>query len=308
MAASSAPMEHSSILIKLSKADRIYHPNDVATGNVVVNCYKGWSHQGVKITVQGYVELMVATRVAGIVDTVVQAGKPTQIMSYEAEVIPPGKFNEGVIELPFKFPVKPIERRTLYESYHGAFVSIIYTITAECDRGVLKKALKKESEFIIELPAPKPVIKNSTPTFSITPEGLQNISAADRSSIPNFRINGKVHNAVCSISQPFTGEVRIELSETAIKSMELQLVRVESVITDVQAHKEATEVQQIQVAEGDVCRNMVVPLYMVFPRLFACSTVKTPHFCVEFEINLIINFADGYVVTENFPIVIYREV
>ena len=30
----------------------------------------------------------------------------------------------------------------------------------------------------------------------------------------------------------------------------------------------ATEIQNIQIADGDVCRNLVIPIYMVFPRLF----------------------------------------
>lgn len=302
------PMEHSSILIKLNKADRIYHVDEIVTGHIVVNCYKGWSHQGIKIIVDGSVNLSVATRVAGMIDAVISAGKPINILKYENEVSPPGKFNDGVIEIPFSFPIKPIDnKRGLYESYHGAFISIIYSITAECDRGVMKKSLKKESEFIIEVPQVKPKGKEGT-IFNISPENIENIPESLRSSIPLFKISGKLHNSVYTISQPFTGEVKIESSKTAIKSIDLQLVRVESVITDQNTYKEATEIQTIQVAEGDVCRNMTVPLYMVFPRLFSCSTMKTPLFCIEFEVNLMILFIDGYVVTENFPIVIYRDV
>ena len=304
----SAPIEHSSILIKLSKPDRIYHPSDVVSGVVIVNCFKGWSHQGVKITVEGNVALSIATRVAGMIDTVVAYGKPVTVLKHEAEIAPAGKFNDGVIEIPFTFPVKSVEKKQLHESYHGAFVSVIYSVTAECDRGVLKKSLRKESEFIIELPGPKPKDKSDGVVFNISPESLSANAAINKANIPNFKISGKLHSSVYSISQPFAGEVKIESSSTPLKSIDLQLVRVESVITDMTTHKEATEIQTIQVAEGDVCRNLSVPLYMVFPRLFCCSTTKTPHFCVEFEINLLILFADGYMITENFPITIYREV
>lgn len=304
----SLPVEHSSVQIKLQKADRIYHLDENVSGCVLVQCYKGWSHQGVKLTVEGSVSLSVATRVAGMIDAVISAGKPIVTLKYEHEVCGPGKFNDGVIELPFTFPIKALDnKRGLYESYHGAFISIIYTITAECDRGVMKKALKKESEFIIEVPQQKPKGKEGT-IFNISPENIENISESLKSSIPSFKISGKLHNSVYTISQPFTGEVKIESSKTAIKSIDLQLVRVETIITDQNTYKEATEIQTIQVAEGDVVRNMTVPLYMVFPRLFSCSTIKTPLFCIEFEVNLMILFIDGYVVTENFPIVIYRDV
>ena len=50
----------------------------------------------------------------------------------------------------------------------------------------------------------------------------------------------------------------------------------------------------------------MIPLYMIFPRLFTCPTMLTELFKVEFEVNLIVVFADGYMVTENFPIVLYR--
>ena len=39
-----------------------------------------------------------------------------------------------------------------------------------------------------------------------------------------------------------------------------------------------SEIQNIQIADGDVCRNMPIPIYMVFPRLFTCATVEAPNF------------------------------
>ena len=45
---------------------------------------------------------------------------------------------------------------------------------------------------------------------------------------------------------------------------------------------------------------------MVFPRLFTCPTVVSEDFKVEFEVNLIVIFGDGYMITENFPITLVR--
>ena len=42
----------------------------------------------------------------------------------------------------------------------------------------------------------------------------------------------------------------------------------------------ATEIQNIQIAEGDVVRKMPIPLYMVFPRLFTCPSLSTNNFKV----------------------------
>ena len=70
--------------------------------------------------------------------------------------------------------------------------------------------------------------------------------------------------------------------------------------------REATEIQNIQIADGNVVRDLAISIYMIFPRLFTCATTKAPQFKVEFEVNLIILFADNHMVTENFPIVLYR--
>jgi len=36
--------------------------------------------------------------------------------------------------------------------------------------------------------------------------------------------------------------------------------------------REATEIQNLQVGDGDVVRGLAIPLYMIFPRIFTCPT------------------------------------
>jgi len=45
----------------------------------------------------------------------------------------------------------------------------------------------------------------------------------------------------------------------------------------------ATEVQNIQVADGDVIRDMEIPLYMMFPKIYSCPTVIHPKFQVRID-------------------------
>ena len=42
----------------------------------------------------------------------------------------------------------------------------------------------------------------------------------------------------------------------------------------------ATEIQNIQIADGNVCRGLTIPIYMIFPRLFTCPTLATSSFKV----------------------------
>lgn len=51
---------------------------------------------------------------------------------------------------------------------------------------------------------------------------------SQRSSLPKFLIRGRLDATNCVIAQPLTGELVVERSEVAIKSIELQLVRVET--------------------------------------------------------------------------------
>lgn len=49
-----------------------------------------------------------------------------------------------------------------------------------------------------------------------------------RSSLPKFLIRGHLDATNCVISQPLTGELVVESSDVLVKSIELQLVRVET--------------------------------------------------------------------------------
>lgn len=68
----------------------------------------------------------------------------------------------------------------------------------------------------------------------------------------------------------------------------------------------ATEVQNIQVADGNVISGLEIPLYMLFPKIYSCSTFIHQKFKIEFQVNLIVIFHNGYQLTENFEIRIYR--
>jgi hypothetical protein len=298
-------MESSSLEIRLSRMDRVYRPNEKVDGAVIVNAFKGWSHTGVTMTVEGLVHLNSVGK--GIALPADLGSKPTQILRIEKEVCPAGKFADGVFELPFDFILKPLEGQQLAESYHGVYISIVYTITVTCDRGVMKKGLRKDTEFLVELPSSGGPVDPLPVPFNISPETLENVSAQVLATIPKFKISGKLHKSKCPITQPLTGELTIVESFSPIRSVELQLVRVESVNLNGRNLKEATEIQNIQIGDGNVCRGLPIPMYMVFPRLFSCPTAVCPTYKIEFEVNLVVVFGDGYMITENFPIMIHRE-
>mmetsp|Transcript_1925 Transcript_1925/g.3071 ORF Transcript_1925/g.3071 Transcript_1925/m.3071 type:complete len:300 (+) Transcript_1925:159-1058(+) len=298
-------MEKSSLEIKLGRLDRVYRSKDKVDGVVLVNAFKGWAHSGINMVVEGLIHLNNAGRGLGANDPI---NKPIQILNIEKEVCPAGKFADGLVEVPFNFTLKPINGQSLVESYHGVYISIVYNIVVTCERGFMQKGLRKEIEFLVEVPNASNSMEPLPVPFSISPDSLENVNAHVLATIPKFKISGKLNKSKCPITQPLTGEVILEESFSAIRSIELQLVRVETVIgTTGRTLKEATEVQNIQIGDGNVCRNLSVPMYMVFPRLFSCPTLVTSQYKIEFEVNLVVVFADGYMITENFPLLLYRE-
>ncbi|XP_049814297.1 vacuolar protein sorting-associated protein 26C isoform X2 [Schistocerca serialis cubense] len=140
--------------------------------------------------------------------------------------------------------------------------------------------------------------------FTITPESLQNIK--DKGRIPRFLVSGHLDSTMCCITKPFTGELVVEHCEVPIKSVELQLVRVETCGCAEGYARDATEIQNIQIGEGNVPCGLAIPIYMIFPRLFTCPTLATSNFKVDFEVNIVIIFQDDHLITENFRIVLTR--
>lgn len=297
--------------VKLDRVDRTYIPGETVTGSVVVQSQGSMKHQGIKMVVEGVVTLQLSARSIGLFEAFYSSLKPVQLLSYEIDVTPSGKCPSGITEYPFQFSLNPLPEQELHETYHGVYVNVQYFINCEMPRGMMAKTLKTQKEFIIHSRASPELKKNQKDQkpfqFKISPESLQNVKESSKRKIPAFLFEGYLTNTTCDINQPFSGEFTVRKCEAEIKSIELQLVRVETCTYMEGDAREATEIQNIQIADGDVVRNLEIPIYFVFPRLFTCATALSKNFKVEFEVNLIILFSDNLMVTENFPINLYRQ-
>jgi len=277
-----------------------------------VNANGAMSHSGIKLTVEGSVVLQLSARSIGLFEAFYSSLKPVQVMQLEFDVSAAGKVPNGVTEFPFEFALKPQNKDlALFDTYHGVYVNVQYMITVEMKRGVLSSGnLKKQKEFIVEVecdPELKKAEEKAKPfAFKVSPDSLQNVKEASKKKIPDFLFEGFLTNTNCNVNKPMTGEITIKKCAVDIKSIELQLVRVESCTYMEGEAREATEIQNIQICDGNPVRGLAIPIYMVFPRLFTCSTTLAKPFKVEFEVNLIILFADNHMVTENFPLKLYR--
>jgi len=213
----------------------------------------------------------------------------------------------------------------LYSTYHGVYLSVRYKVHAEMKFGFFTRDMKKALEFYVsnngqgflqkhvqleqDIMAKKmnsDVVKQFRREFDMEPSKLQNVRKSLIGIVPDYHIVGHLTLSVCNIGRPFTGEITVVKSAVNIKSIELQLVRVESCsVADGGMVKEATEIQNLQLADGNIPVGFSLPIYMIFPRLFTCPTLITQNFRVEFEVNIIVLFTDGHQITENVPLRLY---
>lgn len=295
-----------SVDIRLSRVDRVYKPGDIISGAVVVQSKGSMSHNGVSLHLEGEVDLKLSAKSVGVFEAFYNSLKPIKLIDYKIDVAKPGKLPDGLSELPFEFKLEPLPDQQLYETYHGVFVTIGYTLTCEIKRKLIARDLQRKMEFIVEVPNTS--FPPDTPVdFKVTPEDLENVKKSSISKIPKFEIIGNLKTATCDITKPFLGELNITHSDAIIRSIELQLVRVETCGCADGFAKEATEIQNIQICDGDICRGLSVPIYMIFPRLFTCPTTAARTFKIEFEVNLVVMFKDGHLLSQNFPIRLLRK-
>jgi len=296
--------------IRLNRHSKVYHEQEPIRGVVVISSKTDLKHDGVVLSMDGHVNLQLSSKTVGIFEAFYQSVKPIQLLAYQTELGKPGKLSAGVTELPFEIPLKCRNNRVLYETYHGVFINIQYSLKCEVKRSFLiGTSLQKTVEFIVEYGS-SPSSPSPALTELVTPGEMKrmdfDMASESGSKLGIFRAHGHLDSVICPISKPFTGEIIIEKSEYPVKSIEVQLIRVETCGCAEGYAKDASEIQTIQIGEGNVCRGLPIPIFMIFPRLFSCPTVSTTNFKIEFEVNIVVVLANEFYKSENFPIKITR--
>ena len=214
----------------------------------------------------------------------------------------------------FKFPLtsENCEQNycTLYESYHGVSVSVGYEIYAEVNC-LGKQFLSKKCKLLVFVPGQGITSrfgrKRVTYQFSLDPKKIESIKLADQNLMPKFQIECFLENINCCLDKPFNGFCNIKECSTQIKSLELQFLRNERIFySDFEGTSEVSEIQNLQIGDGDVVRNLEIPVFMTFPRGFCCASLETKDVAISFEMNLIIVLVNGVVIMENYPVNLWR--
>lgn len=288
------------IKIKFDRADKYYEPGDILGGTYCFNDVQGANHSGIIMNVSGYLDTV------SIIRGKYGRGplKETERIYFlkDRKEISSSGYIEVNKDIPFEYELEAnIAGETLVETYVGVDFSIIYEVKIIILKG--SKVIEATENFHVMVRGQgidETLGKKENPLdFTIDPSSLDGSSIT---AVPKFLFEGRITSANCCITEPFDGTIVVKESELEIKSVEVQLVRCETF----EDKTNATEVQNIQVADGDVIRNLEIPLYMLFPIVYSSPTKIHSKFKIEFQINIIVIFLNGYQLTENFAIRLYR--
>ncbi|XP_072959417.1 uncharacterized protein [Typha angustifolia] len=284
----------STIELKLSRPSRVYRPGEIIEGKIIANLSSSISYQKILVTASGTVNLQVRGGVTGVIDSLYSVVKPISIMKKSIEVVSSaGRLGPGVTEINFSFILtqESNSHETLYETFHGGNINIQYLIAADITRGYLHKSLSATLEFILESNKTSLVSAPNLPelvSFYIT-QDTQKHQMMPELLTGHFRIVGKI-STVCSLADPVSGELTVEASAVPIRSIDIQLLRSESVLSGERIITDTSVIQTTQIADGDVQRFMALPIYVILPRLLVCPTLLAGPFSIEFQVSLVISF------------------
>ena len=213
----------------------------------------------------------------------------------------------------FKFPLTSDscqqDLNSLYESYKGATVSVNYEIYAEANSAGKQFISKKKNIFVV-VPGqginPQFGRKRVSYQFTLDPTKITNVKI-EQNKVPKFNIECFIDNINCCIDKPFNGFCNIKECSTDIKSIELQFLRNEKILhPEFQGVNETSEIQNLQIGDGNVIRNLEIPVFMIFRRNFSCANLDTKDCSLSFEMNLIIVLVNGVIIMDNYPVNLWR--
>lgn len=295
----------------LEKTSRTYTNNEEIKGYLQVeNAPNGVNYNSLQIVLEGYIKGQVSMKSVGALDEILPQVPPMIICRQGQVLAKQGVFTPAKIIHPFSIAIVPEAGQSLLETYTGVYISIQYEVKA------FFNVTEQKNKIATPVPIKVMVHVNGlgliegmsrapqAQAFTITPTSIANPNRLI--SLPEFRIEGELTSTIFELDKEFSGWMVVVEATKPIKSIDIQLIRIESIFSGDNGFKEPTEVQSLQIADGDVRKGAKIPLYMLFPRQFTCPTTFYKKFKVEFEINLSILFFDGYQLTKNFPIYLIR--
>lgn len=291
------------IKLNLESFNKTYSIGDSITGNITIKNKRYESKYDLSLILIGRYHISNK-----------RAQPPVKInekfITKEYKIITNGDIQKGISpDQHFSFPLIPEENDHFYESYKGVVLSIYYEINANVKINNIEEF--SSEKLRIEILVPGMGIKKNFGCklvpyyFTLTPKNIED-NKLQNEKLPDFNIECFINNINCNFNKPFDGYIIIHNCNVEIKSIELQFLRHEEAEISGSKINETTEIQNLQIGDGDVNKNVEIPLFMIFPKTFSCASIDTPIFKLSFEINVMIVLVNGIIITDNFPVNIWR--
>ena len=230
-----------SLEVKLDRASKFYEPGERIIGTLtILDQGSQIQHSGISVVAEGYMDTVSIIR-GNIGRPPMKEEDRIIFMRKKFSISEGGKASTSQA-MPFEFVLEATEKgEQLLEAYIGVEFSVVYEVTITLNKG--GKLLRASEKFYCAIGGAgidsklgrKDVPKN----FAITPDGLD-VSGTNK-TVPKFRFEGTIYSTNCAFNEAFDGFIITKDSEFVIKSIEVQLVRVENF----EGKTFATEVQNI---------------------------------------------------------------
>lgn len=196
-------------------------------------------HQGISICAESYMDTVSAIR-GNMGRPPLKVEDRTVFMKKDVNLQRAGKVISSE-PVKFEFVLEATGKDPLIDAYVGVEFSIVYKVTCTLVKSA-SKIVTGEAQFYCYVPGAgidKAVGRRRvTQNFIIKPELLED---ATTKTMPKFEFRGNIGSLNCCFNEPFEGFLVCKTSELNMKSVEIQLVRVESF----EGKTNATEVQNI---------------------------------------------------------------
>ncbi|KAF2605796.1 hypothetical protein F2Q68_00043339 [Brassica cretica] len=87
------------VTVKLSRSNRIYRSSETVEGKIVIKSPNSISHQAIRLSVNGSVNLQVRGGSAGVIESFYGVIKPIQIVKKTIQVRSSGRIPPGITEV-----------------------------------------------------------------------------------------------------------------------------------------------------------------------------------------------------------------
>lgn len=297
------------IKVKLDSFNKIYKEDENITGVVEINSKEALSFNHITAVLTG----------SYVIKNMKVSPTQTHIIKFytkKTKIIEKGKLqSETNNSFNLKLLLNSTTDNLLIETYQGVIVSIqvSFNLFLQYDLVINFDDIKLSDPLKIYVFVPNQGVKKELGTkvvpydFEIKPSSIEKIKI-DQNKIPQFLVKCHIDNTNVNVSKEMDGWLNVVECETPIKSIELQFVRNEKVFLNTGDNlTEVSEIQNLQITDGDIIRGSEISLNMLFPRHFCCASIENKVVKLKFDINIIIVLSNGFVITENVPLNCWRQ-